>query len=207
MPHKVSALIPAAGMSRRMGRPKLLLPFGERAAIELLVATLEAAGLDQIVIVLGPDGDPVARLLAKSPAVMAWNRDPDSDMAGSLRAGRRRLDDDCSAVLICLGDHPLVGAPTARALCTRHREVPERILVPTWGGRRGHPILVPSAALAELDAADTLRDVVRRDPSRVETLEVLDAGILFDLDTPGDYRRALEFWADRALRSPLNCDI
>jgi len=190
-----------------MGRPKLLLPFGERSAIERLVATLEAAGLDQIVMVLGPGGGEVARLLARSPVTIAWNRAADSDMATSLRIGRQRLDDDCSGILVCLGDHPLVGASTLRALCLRHRDVPRRILIPTWGGRRGHPVLLPRAAFDELEFLPTLRDVVNRDPDRVETVEVLDEGILFDLDTPDDYRHALEFWAGRALRSPLNCDI
>ncbi|WP_432822601.1 nucleotidyltransferase family protein, partial [Trichloromonas sp.] len=136
----ISALIPAAGLSSRMGRPKPLLPFAERTAIELLVASVLASGIEEIVIVLGPGGEAVAEVLAGAPVTLAWNRAADSDMAGSLRIGLSQLGAESTGVLVALADHPLVSVATVAGLCACHRKSPEAILIPTFRGQKGHPI-------------------------------------------------------------------
>lgn len=178
-----------------MGQPKPLLPFAERTAIELLVATLRQGGIEEIVIVLGPGGEAVAEVLRQAPVTLAWNRAEHSDMAASLRLGLERLGSPASGVLIALADHPLVAAATIATLCAQHEKAPEAILVPTCQGRKGHPILLPGSILQELHQLPTLREVVRRDPARVRLVPVDDPGILLDLDTPEDYRAGINYHA------------
>lgn len=178
-----------------MGRPKPLLPFADRTAIELLVGHLHQAGIAPIVVVLGPGGEAVADRLADSPVILTWNRTADSDMATSLRVGAACLTPPCSAVLVALADHPLVSPATLGQLCAGHGESPDTILVPTWDGRGGHPVLLPRDVLGELDLLPTLREVVHRDPGRIRRVPVADPGILYDLDTPEDYRQALAYYA------------
>lgn len=180
-----------------MGRPKPLLEFGSTTAIELLVATLVSAGMKKIVVVLGPGGEPVAGVLQPYPVTLAWNRQPGSDMAASLREGLGQLGDTISGVLVALADHPLVAVATVAALSAAHRRDSGSILVPTCEGRRGHPLLLPRTLLQELTVLPTLRHVVNRDPGRVLSLPVVDPGILLDLDTPTDYGRGLEFYRNR----------
>lgn len=180
-----------------MGRPKPLLPFNERTAVEVLIASLQDAGIEDIVLVLGPQGEAVAQILEGGPVTLAWNCVDGSDMADSLRLGLTHLAAESTGVLVALVDHPLVTAETVASLCAQHQKSPEAILIPTFGDRKGHPILLPRSILVELSQLSTLREVVRRDPARILLLPVTDQGILFDLDTPADYLEALKFIADR----------
>jgi molybdenum cofactor cytidylyltransferase len=72
------------------------------------------------------------------------------------------------------------------------------IIIPSFRGRRGHPVLFPTAVIGEIFGAATLRDIVRRDPERVQVVEVEDEGVILDLDTGEDYRRAVELFLARA---------
>lgn len=179
-----------------MGRPKPLLPFGERTAIELLIAGLIEAGIEEIVLILGPGGEAVAEVVSGSPVSIAWNCETDSDMASSLRIGTERLNLLTTGVLVALADHPLVATATLRALIARHDLMPSSILIPTFEGKKGHPILLPRPVLGELGQVPTLRDVVRKDPARVCLLPVPDPGILLDLDTPEEYLRGRQYYFD-----------
>lgn len=178
-----------------MGRPKPLLPFGEKTALDLLIAALRQAGIEEIVLVLGPGGEAVAEVLPDIPLTLAWNRQPGSDMASSLRLGMNHLGPATTGVLVALADHPLVAAETLATLGAQHLQWPEAILLPTSQGRNGHPVLLPRSILNELKQLPTLREVVRREPGRLRHIPTTDPGILLDLDTPEDYLQALAYFA------------
>lgn len=175
-----------------MGRSKPLLPLDNRPAILRLLHALFSAGLEEIVVVLGPDGEAVAEAIGAFPAILAWNREADSDMAASLRIGISSLAPGAAGVLVWPADSPLVAPATLRRLLLGFAAEPQSIWLPTHGGRRGHPVLFPRPIIEELFELPTLRDVVRRDPERVRHLEVADPWVLLDMDTPADYRRVLE---------------
>lgn len=171
-----------------MGSSKPLLPLADQPAIHHCLHTLLATPAHPLVVVLGPGGEPVREAIASFPCTIAWNRDPQGEMAGSVRAGLAMLPADCTGVLIHLADHPLVTKATAQALCLAHAAAPQAIIIPTCNGRQGHPTVFPWAALAELTPAATLRDIVRKEPARVRRVPVPDAGIFLDMDTPADYQ-------------------
>ena len=176
-----------------MGRCKPLLPLGDESVIVRCIRTLRAAGIEEVVVVIAPpDGEAVAKVVAPLSVTLVRNDDPESDMAGSIRAGLAAVDRSAPAVLVCLADHPLVSPATIAALCEAHAAEPGRIVIPVHAGRRGHPVLFPRPVIEELSNLPTLRDVVRKDPGRVRLLEVPDPGILLDMDTPADYERAKE---------------
>ncbi len=170
-----------------MGSPKPLLPLGDRPAILRCLDALLEGGACNPVVVLGPGGDEIARLLADHPVTLTWNLSPETEMAGSVRAGLARLDPAATAVLVALADTPLVLPATIERMIATHLAQPENILLPTTGGRRGHPPLLPLPLLREIESVPTLRDVIRRDPGRVREIAVEDPGILADMDTPEDY--------------------
>jgi len=170
-----------------MGTSKQLLPLADKPAIHHCLDTLLASPARPIVVVLGPNGEPVQEAIATFPVTIAWNREPDGDMTGSVRAGLAALPEECTGVLVQLVDHPLVTPATVQALCAAHINTPKMILIPTCNGRQGHPTLFPRTILDELTPNAILRDLVRKDPKRVTRLAVDDEGIYLDMDTPADY--------------------
>lgn len=193
----IAALIPAAGQSRRMGCCKLLLPLPDQAGREQPVIgrcleTLQQAGIHDIVLVLGePYGPDIRDAAAPYGATVAWNPEPASDMAASLRCGLPLLPPDASGILVFVPDYPLVQPATVRLLLERHRQMPDAILIPTLEGRKGHPILLPVAILAQLPHHPTLRDVIRAHHHQIRYLSTFDQGTINDLDTPQDYGHVL----------------
>jgi len=176
-----------------MGRPKPLLPVGDRPSVVRCIEALRDAGVAEVVVVVakGGVGDAVARAVTHLGATIATNPDAGSDMAGSIRVALAAADPSASGVLVALCDHPLVAPGTVSVLRAEHTLHPDAILVPVYEGRKGHPTLFPRAILEEIAALPTLRDVVRKDPARVREIDVRDEGVVLEMDTPEEYARLL----------------
>jgi molybdenum cofactor cytidylyltransferase len=172
-----------------MGRSKQLLPLGPSPVIRHCLDRIVASGLRDIVVVLGADLDGMAGAISGMPVRTVVNADPRSDMAGSVRLGLRQIDPASTGVLICLADHPLVLSGTIKGLVNVHHSGPDRILIPLYHGRRGHPTLFPRKAIDDIFIAETLRDVIASRADSVRTVDVDDEGVVLDLDTPEDYER------------------
>jgi molybdenum cofactor cytidylyltransferase len=194
----VAAIVAAAGMSSRMGSCKQLLDLGGKTALARCIETLLAGGVTEIMVVVGENGELVAEEAGRFPVRVVVNDDPAGDMASSVRAGRAALSTAERAVIVALCDYPLVLPATIACLKESHTTAPECIIIPTHSGQRGHPLLFPRTVLEELQEGLTLRDLLRRDPNRLRHVEVDDPGILFDMDTPEDYRRLCCLLADPA---------
>jgi molybdenum cofactor cytidylyltransferase len=189
MPPQVSAIVLAAGSSRRMGRSKQLLPLGLSPVIRHCLDGIVASGLRDIVVVLGADHNGTAAVIRGMPLRTVINAVPRSDMAASIRLGLRQVDRASTGVLICLADHPLVSSETIMGLVNAHRSSPDSILIPLYQGRRGHPTLFPRKAIEDIFSVETLRDVIASRAGSVRTVDVDDEGVVLDLDTPEDYER------------------
>jgi molybdenum cofactor cytidylyltransferase len=190
---KVAALVPAAGQSRRMGCCKQLLPLPDRPVIVRCLETIRAAGIDDIVLVLGePYGAAIAQVVTPYSPQIVWNPDQESDMAQTLRCGLPPLPADVSGILVFVPDYPLVRTDTCRALVAQHLLDPAAILIPTWQGRKGHPVLVPAAIMHALPNHPTLRQLLASYPDQVSLVVTADEGTILDMDTPGDYQTLLE---------------
>src|SRR3990172_6478362 len=126
MPPQVSALLLAAGSAWRMGKLKQLLPLGERPAVRYCLDSLIEAGAGDIVAVVGHRADDVINALKGLTVSFAFNRNPDSDMAESVRTGMPLIDPASTGVMICLSDHPLIAVDTFKALMDAHAVAPRR---------------------------------------------------------------------------------
>lgn len=187
----VAAIVAAAGRSQRMGTSKQLLDLGGKTVIARCLETLLAGGIGEILVVVGTGGEAVAAAARRYPVRVAVNPDPSGDMASSVRVGRAALSAAAGGVIVALCDYPLISSATIAALAAAHAARPDLISIPTHDGRNGHPTLFPDSCLAELLPGATLRDLVRRDPRRVQRIAVDDPWILRDMDTPEEYRRML----------------
>lgn len=170
-----------------MGRPKQLLPLDGRPLIEHALRTLAASGVDEIVLVAGSLYNELAPLCRRYRARIVRNADLQGDMAGSVRLGLSAARIDTSGILIFPADYPKITAETIDRLIAEHGQTPKDILVPTCGGRRGHPVIFPRYLLKGIGSSITLRDVMRLHAAHVRHVPVDDAGILLDIDTPEEY--------------------
>lgn len=175
-----------------MGCCKQLLPFPERPVITHCLETILSAGIDRIILVLAePYGAAIRAAVSHIPLTVAWNPQANSDMAGSLRAGLPLLPADTTGVLVFVPDHPLVSPATCRELVSRHDSAPESILIPTFQGRKGHPVLLPAAIVHQLGSHCSLRDLIATHGERVTLLPTEDEGTVLDQDTPAAYEHNL----------------
>jgi len=187
----IAAVVLAAGLSRRMGRPKLLLDLGGAAVIRRTVERVLAAGLEDVIVVVPPDAARIAAALEGLPVRYAVNADPAAGQASSIVAGVRALGPSADAALIALGDQPTVPPDVIPALVRALADTGRPIAAPVYRGERGNPVLFAAALFPEISALSGdrgARALLERDPVRVALVQI-DSPMPPDLDTPEDYDR------------------
>ena len=187
-----------------MGTSKQLLRLGNKAVIRHCVDTLAAAGIGQVVVVCGAGQGACAAELMGTGASIVWNETKGSQMADSVRVGLRAVEETCPAVLVCLADHPLVRSSTYQAIIAAHKQSPERIIIPAFEGKRGHPSLFPFPVISDIFFQPTLRDLIREEGDRVLVVDVPDEGVVLDMDTREDYRAIADRFATRPENERIN---
>jgi molybdenum cofactor cytidylyltransferase len=195
----LGGVILAAGESRRMGRDKALLPLGGRTFLEHLAHVFDGE-VAPLLVVLGHHADEIERRV-RLPAAARILRNPEYRLGqlSSLHVALRALDPrQVDGAIICLVDHPGISKQVLRALRDAFEKSQGLIVIPTWQGRRGHPVLFSTRLFAELLAApldEGARAVVRRHAGEIETVAVEEEGILWDVDRPEDYSALQRRWA------------
>jgi molybdenum cofactor cytidylyltransferase len=198
----IAGLVLAAGESSRMGRDKALLPYQGRTFLETIVAKLRAAGIARVVVVLGHHADLIQQALDLGGVEIALNPNYRRGQTSSLQAGLAALDSPGAgsapaqaappdAIVLCLVDHPAFDPATVGALVATFDRTHASVVVPTHGGRRGHPTLIarplfaPLLALSTVEGANT---VIRAWREKTAHVEVPDPGILVDVDDEAAFR-------------------
>ncbi|HLW64108.1 MAG TPA: nucleotidyltransferase family protein [Gemmataceae bacterium] len=199
----VFALLPAAGQSSRMGRPKLSLPLGDRTILEQVVRTFHEGGVREVLVVLNPAGEELAALAKKAGAHALVLADATADMRATVEHGldwlearfRPKPDD---LWMLCPADHPVLEAGVIRQLLTAWENRGDNdILIPVCNGQRGHPAVIAWRHHGGLRAFSVdlgLNVYLRQHADQTLEVPVKSDSILFDLDTPEDYVRLLQRW-------------
>ena len=213
----LSAIILAAGFSSRMGRPKALLKWKGKTFLENICENLEKAGVENIVIVTNKSIDkecvprecwgrqqlakipnsPPSHLSTFAPSHPCFKRSfvinphPEQGMLSSFRCGIRALESLNTNVMLCLTDHPAVKAETYKSLIENAHK--NKIIIPKYNDRRGHPVIFGAdfiSKLLEKECPEGARSIVRAHSESVKEIYVDDSGILLDIDTPEDAKKA-----------------
>jgi len=190
---RFAALVLAAGLSRRMGSPnKLLLPVDGEPLIRRTVRTVLHTGFDEIVVVLGHEADAVAKALEPLGVSTVYNDAFASGQVSSVRAGLAALATPVDAVMVCLGDQPLLTVSDLGALRRAFAERPHgSIVVPTFAGRRGNPVLLDWASAEETLRRGSnfgCRNFLDENPERVYSWPAQTDHFIRDVDEPADYQ-------------------
>lgn len=195
----LAAIVPAAGESRRMGRSKPLLEFAGRPLIARVVSALVEGGARPVVVVTppgdSPEGPPIAQAAAAAGALVIAPDTRPVEMRESVEIAVEELQRRASppaAVALAPADAPGIDAALVARLMTAWRDDPERIVIPTAGGRRGHPVIIPWQfvnEIPELPAGVGINALIARRAGVVVEVDVADEARIADLDTPEDLQR------------------
>ena len=195
----VAAVLLAAGQSSRMGQLKALLPWRGSSLLEHQVSALLDGGATQVVVVLGHESERLRPLLqGRDGVAIAFNPDHLQGKTTSIKAGLRALDPgEVQSLLFLNVDQPR-SVETVRSVIDAHGAGTNLITIPTYQGKGGHPTIVDVSLLDELLAIDEdsfgMKAVTQRHLAQTHRWEVDAAEILWDLNTPEDYRAAVENW-------------
>jgi len=187
----ISAIVLAAGESKRMGQPKLLLPWGKTTVLGQVITILRSTSVEDIVTVTGGFREEIEEVARQHRSRVVFNAEyASNEMLSSIQLGLGSLKSDAEAALICLGDQPQVQERSVRRVCEAFQRSRSKLVVPSYQMRRGHPWLVVRPFWEEIlnmRSPQSPRDFLNLHSKEIEYVEIDNSSILEDLDTPEDY--------------------
>jgi molybdenum cofactor cytidylyltransferase len=191
---RVGGIILAAGESRRMGQPKMLLPWGSSTIIRAVCEHAVGCRLHEIVVVAGEQFEEIQRQLADLPVRIVYNPlHAEGEMLFSLQTGLQSIWHTSSACLAFLGDQPAIETDTVSKIVDAYYQGQGRIVAPTYEGRQGHPVLIDKAfwqEILDLPPGKAPRDMLQAHEREIYSVAVNTPSVIQDIDTLEDYQRA-----------------
>jgi molybdenum cofactor cytidylyltransferase len=192
---RIAAVLLAAGASKRFGGPKMLADVDGEPLVRRVARSFVEAGFSEVAVVLAPDARDVAAALDGLGVLVVINPRPEEGMLSSAQAGLSSLSSGCGRVAVSPADLPGLTLPVLRQLlASLPPAVPEAVAVPTSGGRRGHPLIVPAGLvprLLSLEPERHLSDILREPGVAVHEVSGFGPGVLRDVDIPSDLAAAV----------------
>jgi molybdenum cofactor cytidylyltransferase len=190
----ISAILLGAGKSKRMGVDKLSLPWGRKTVLEHCFETLLRSKVEEVVVVLNLRKKGIKDLFLRPRVKIVMNPYSKKGMSTSIRRGLQMIHPYSQGILIALGDQPYLKARTINALIRAFSQRKEGIILPSFQGRMGHPVIFDQKYKKELlslkgDVGG--RSIIERHPEDVRRVPVKSAGVVKDIDTWQDYKKAL----------------
>ena len=195
----ISAILLGAGESKRMGFDKLSLPWGKKTVFEQCLQTLLRSKVQEVVIVLGVRSRRVRNPFHRKKIKIVVNPHAAGGMSTSIRKGLLKISPRSDGILIALGDQPFLKTRTINALIRAFGREEEGIVVPSFQGKTGHPVIFHKAFKKELmnlkgDVGG--RSIVERHREDVRVVRVNSIGVVKDVDTWQDYEKGRKKWSE-----------
>lgn len=211
----ISALVLAAGEAKRFGRCKQLMPLGEKSLLDHVLDNLRQSKVDDVVVVLGAHADEIQQRIHFDKERVVLNPHYADGMSTSIQAGLRALPAAAEAAMIVLADQPFVRSTTLDALVDEYRRTRASVVLPTYNGFRGNPVIVDRALFDELMGIRGdigCRSIFGDHAESIVKVAVDDPGVVTDIDTPEDLdtpreRSASPLGAQRqgVIEVPMQC--
>ena len=185
----------AAGESRRMGAFKQLLRLGDKSFVEHCVDNLLSSRVAEVIVVTGHRASEVQRALGDRLVQFAYNSEYQSGMSSSIKRGVQAISEDSQACVLALVDQPRIDPNAINRIIENYENAHALIVIPTYDGKNGHPILLDLTLKEEILNMDSelgLRSVVHAHKAQTTRIEVFDRGVLEDCDVAEDYERLLK---------------
>ncbi len=191
----ISAILLAAGESKRMGRLKQLMPFGQVTIVERAIDNLLGTTVNEIIVVVGYKADEVIHAIGTKPVRLVLNQYYKQGMSTSIIAGLNTINSQARAVMLALADQPLINSMTVNRLLDGFRQHDKGIAVPTYHGVRGHPVIFAikyKEELLGLKGDMGGRQIIEQHPHDIVEVAVDSEGVIADIDTMSDYHSFLD---------------
>jgi molybdenum cofactor cytidylyltransferase len=191
---EIWAIILAAGESKRMKVPKMLLPFNGKTMIEMVIENVIRSEVFRILVVLGSNRDEILVSIGHLPVNHCYNENYRKGMLSSVQCGFKSLPADFEAVLVFPGDQPFIEQDVINLIIKSYKETGYGIIVPMYGKKRGHPVLINRRYADEINTLEEnqgLRSLLKLHPDDVLEVNTISPGILKDFDTREDYLNEL----------------
>lgn len=188
----ISGILLAAGESRRMGQPKLLLPWGNTTILEKVVDTYRKAKISELIVVVGANQESLKEILISKPVIMVENPYYQEGMSTSIRKGVEAASNQAEGYLIGLGDQPLITPDIINSLITVFSNEQTGIAICSHKKKKGHPVIFARKfrqALCNLTGDTGGRTIIRQHGAEVRYVDIGSEAIFIDIDTPDDYQK------------------
>jgi molybdenum cofactor cytidylyltransferase len=190
----IRGLVLAAGESKRMGTPKMLLAYGESTIIETVVRRISESDISDLTVVIGADKEPVMKRLKGYNVRFVVNDSFREGMYSSVKCGFNALPADTDAVIVFLGDQPMIKAEVINELIRAWKKSGRGIVIPIFHNKRGHPMLIDKKYMEEvlrLNPEKGLRSILALHEDDIFEMETETASVIRDIDTASDYQREI----------------
>jgi molybdenum cofactor cytidylyltransferase len=184
------AIILAAGESKRMKVPKMLLPFDGKTMIEKVISNVTESDVLNTLVVLGSYKDEILATITDLPVKHCFNEHYKDGMLSSVKCGLKNLPEKYDAVLVFPGDQPLIEPGVINKIIGAYRQTGKGIIIPVYRKKRGHPILISRKYrddVSSLPDYEGLRSLALRYHNDVFEVNTRSRGILKDFNTKEDY--------------------
>ena len=196
----ISAVILAAGESKRMGKQnKLLLPVAGEALLVKLIKSVCDSDVGQVIVVIGHEAEKIRRKLNNFPLSFVYNPNFSEGMTTSIKSGVKEVSPDCDGYMICLADMPFINTSEINKLIHAYAQnrIKEKrlIVIPVYQGHHGNPVLFSTEFredILEHKMEYGCKGVIMKNFESVKEIEMDDDSMLLDVDTLEDYQRATE---------------
>ena len=191
----VTAIILGAGESSRMGKPKMLLPFGDTTMIGTVISNVLASSVEKAIVVLGSNYESHRQVIKDYPVEIVHNKQYQEGMLSSVQCGLKAVSKTSDAVMVLLGDQPMIQAEEMDQLIESYRDSEKEIAIAIHEKKRGHPILFGRKFINEIlgfPREASLRDILQNHPAEILEMKTANDRILRDIDTENDYQFELK---------------
>lgn len=196
----ISAIVLAAGFSRRMGDAnKLLLPFGQHAVLQETLSQVCASHVAEVILVTGFQSADLAKEIDTSRVTMTASKNFHEGMTRSIQQGVRATAESSKGYMICLGDMPLIQTMEYNLLLAafekEYHQNPQTIILAEFQGRRGQPVTFSAhyrQAILDHEKMNGCKEIIEDNYENVFTVEMPGESIFRDIDTTTDYRKAIK---------------
>jgi len=190
----ISAILLGAGESKRMGVNKLLLPWGRKTVFEHCLNTLLRSRIREVIVVVNDRIKEAVGPVRRKKLKLVINPDYRKGMSTSIRKGLQFIDSRSQGILVALGDQPFLKTRTINALVRAFGQGEGKIVVPSFRGMKGHPVIFHrryKKELLTLKGDMGGRSILLRYPERIKTVPVRSEGVIRDIDTWKEYKNGL----------------
>lgn len=192
----ISAIVLAAGESTRMGFPKLLLPIKGKSLLQHVIVNALQSKVGEVIVVLGAEATKLRREIKQSQVKIIENASYKEGLSTSLKAGLQAVSPQAQAVLILLGDQPLISHDIIDALIDKYEESGSIMVAPVYKGKRGNPVLFDSSLIPELSRVTGDkggREIIEKHPAQLATVDFESTITGTDIDSWEDYKEVCRF--------------